>query len=608
MSGLTTTVDWEESVRQQTISQAKIRADIEAEKARLGDPYSPSPGAISISGQAGYNNNTLNPAGATGLAPGEFNPYAKPVPYTPAPAPIAPVTQKQVIPVPPTVSSLTLAPGTYLQQGTGNLATPNESVRAVQTQLGIKADGIFGPATKSAVMAFQQANGLKVDGIIGPLTLAALQKTGGGTSAPSAPVPPAPTPFDANQPTYTVKAGDKFSPYDASPINVPAGTVINKPTAGTTQTPQDPGTQIATMNTNANAEAEKLLAGLKENLGTKVDVSNSEKLLKSLTESLAGLNAPATTTPTPSSLTEQLAAKRATLGVDPLETQMNGIDAQIAKLDTEFSALSDTETNRQVSMLQINRRKTQEEINYNKAKNDLINQKNSIANTLNQKYAVINTFMQYASQDYNNAQENYNTKFNQAISMINLIKNVEETAKSDMEKAQDNAKANLKVITEALEGKNYSVLDPATQTFINKTEMEGGLPVGITKIIMDNSSGDIFQSIGSSYDAADGSRVTPVYYKNASTGAIRVSLITGLPRAKEKETVTESNKYVVKAGDTLNALAKKFNTTVQDLINSNVNIDENNLQVGQKLNISKPKKAGSSTDISDEEFLKLLNG
>ena len=50
---------------------------------------------------------------------------------------------------------------------------------ALQSQLGISADGAFGPVTKAAVIAFQQRNGLLVDGIVGPQTRGAL---GGGSS------------------------------------------------------------------------------------------------------------------------------------------------------------------------------------------------------------------------------------------------------------------------------------------------------------------------------------------------------------------------------------------------------------------------------------------
>lgn len=46
------------------------------------------------------------------------------------------------------------------------------AVKAMQEDLGIDADGRFGPGTKKAVMAFQEANGLTVDGMAGPATLA----------------------------------------------------------------------------------------------------------------------------------------------------------------------------------------------------------------------------------------------------------------------------------------------------------------------------------------------------------------------------------------------------------------------------------------------------
>lgn len=65
------------------------------------------------------------------------------------------------------------------------------SVTALQSRLGVAADGIFGPATLGAVKAFQRANGLYADGIVGPLTWAKIDGT--VTSTPTTSTPSTPT-------------------------------------------------------------------------------------------------------------------------------------------------------------------------------------------------------------------------------------------------------------------------------------------------------------------------------------------------------------------------------------------------------------------------------
>src|SRR3954447_1955950 len=60
--------------------------------------------------------------------------------------------------------------------------TAGSSVAALQSALGIAADGVYGPVTRRAVRAYQRRHGLAVDGIAGPITLASLGLAGSGAS------------------------------------------------------------------------------------------------------------------------------------------------------------------------------------------------------------------------------------------------------------------------------------------------------------------------------------------------------------------------------------------------------------------------------------------
>ena len=402
---------------------------------------------------------------------------------------------------------------TLLKQGVGSSTAPNPEIKAIQAQLGITADGIFGPQTKSAIMKFQQENGLQVDGIIGPITKAALQKVASGaTTQPKENIMTVTIP---NSTTTTTRAPDDPSNQLNTVTGLPNPKWINPTTGKTLQQEKDE------INTNANAEAEKLLAQFKTTLGTKVDVSDSSKLIKAITDSLAAPAKPTT------SLVDTLAAKRTELGVGAKETELSSIDSEIAKLDADNKALQESNTNRVQSLSQINRRKSADQLNYEKTRNELALKRTAVVNELNQKYSVIDTFMKYTGADYENAQQEYTTKFNQAIQATNLIKGIEEDAKSDAEKKVDNARANAQLMMTALKDKkiDFTKLDSATLLDIRNLEAQADLPSGFIQFAASAVDEPII-SIGSEFTDANGNRQVPIYTKNPSTGVVTTQVTT----------------------------------------------------------------------------------
>jgi murein DD-endopeptidase MepM/ murein hydrolase activator NlpD len=77
-------------------------------------------------------------------------------------APVVPATT-------PAAPAKMAYPGKYIKQGSKGAA-----VKYLQTKLGLKADGVFGPATASTVKALQKKHGLTADGVVGPKTWAEL--------------------------------------------------------------------------------------------------------------------------------------------------------------------------------------------------------------------------------------------------------------------------------------------------------------------------------------------------------------------------------------------------------------------------------------------------
>lgn len=115
----------------------------------------------------------------------------------------------------------------YIKKG-----AQGDTVKWLQQQLGIEADGIFGSQTEQAVRDFQKASGIKVDGIVGNETMEHLLGRGTGSAGNSTPINSTTewlASYEGNRPTYqqsqalidaanalTEYEGKKPGPYQSS--------------------------------------------------------------------------------------------------------------------------------------------------------------------------------------------------------------------------------------------------------------------------------------------------------------------------------------------------------------------------------------------------------
>lgn len=184
-------------------------------------------------------------------------------------------------------------------------------------------------------------------------------------------------------------------------------------------------------------------------------------------------------------------------GIGDLETSLNDLTNQENELRASFRVQKAAEEGKPVAMNVIEGRVSEEERAANERLDTVLRQKDYVTNQLKTKYDVVNNLMNLKQLDYKTASDNYNTAFSQNLQLFNTVKGISDSEKSDLEREQDNARANTQIIYNAIQsgGLKLSDISDDQKLSITKLEMQSGLPSGFYETLQSkNPKADIVTS------------------------------------------------------------------------------------------------------------------
>lgn len=221
-------------------------------------------------------------------------------------------------------------------------------------------------------------------------------------------------------------------------------------------------------------------------------VQSFDEIAKGLKESGILPNTPPPTAP---SLVEQFQELSDAKGVDAIQASITELKASQDQIASQLQVTKTAEKNKPVAQNVISGRISQEtqeaQDQYDFIGRQLARKQDELTSTLGN----IQMIMQFTQQDYQNASASYNTQFDQAITTFNLIHGIQQDQKTDAQRAQDNARANLTIMVNAITSGNLSLsnLAPDQQAQLNKLEVQVGLPIGFMQSLqMDPSKSIIY--------------------------------------------------------------------------------------------------------------------
>lgn len=250
----------------------------------------------------------------------------------------------------------------------------------------------------------------------------------------------------------------------------------------------------------------------------------------------------------------KLAALRDQYDIDPLEKEVADIDEEIRAVQDTFTQNKFNEKGKAVALGVMAGRISEEEQQANDRLNQLNRNKAYKVDQLQTKYTTVNTIMNAAQMDYTNAKDLYDTQFNQKVTAMNSLLNIDQSQKTDEARARDDARANVSIVTNALGNGSltWDNLDPATKTQYAKLEMQAGLPVGtISAFAMQAKGGQWEMSTVLPGVDESGNQIATILQKNKTTGEFKTTkLITDYSKGgSAKQDVVQQGTFTDASGN-----------------------------------------------------------
>lgn len=229
--------------------------------------------------------------------------------------------------------------------------------------------------------------------------------------------------------------------------------------------------QQADFNAAVNANAPTL----------KTNVASITESFPDILKTITGGQVP----PTPPSLSELYTKLTSEGGVTELEQQLNDLTNQEQTIMGMSEARQLNAEGGAVSLGVIGGRQGEIERQTQQQLQTLGRIKSYVADQLKTKYTMISTIMDLTKSDYQLTKDAYDTKFNQAIQVINTLQTAQRDADTQAQRQQDNARANLQIIANSVTDgtSKFSDLSPESKAMVSKLEAQAGLPIGFTSTL-----------------------------------------------------------------------------------------------------------------------------